>query len=153
MLVGTENAGLENSGLENAGTSCAWVAKCNIINVRGHVRVNVTAYLSISRSIDGGRAFPPWKFGPAFFSPVNSTPAIWSHVFQSCVFHPRIFHGPAFSSPAFSASPCAVQLVRFQLTSRGPSATVQPLVRRLSAATNNLLLLPGPCGLRGIMRP
>jgi len=40
---GTENAGLEKSGLENAGTSCAWVAKCNIINVRGHVRVNATA--------------------------------------------------------------------------------------------------------------
>ena len=64
---GTENAGLEKSGLENmgpnsrggkdrtkfpgvekaelenAGTSRAWVAKCNIINVRGHVRVNVTA--------------------------------------------------------------------------------------------------------------
>ena len=38
-----ENAGLENAGLENAGTSCVWVAKCNIINVRGHVRVNVTA--------------------------------------------------------------------------------------------------------------
>ena len=37
-----ENAGLENAGLENAGTSCVWVAKCNIINVRGHVRVNVT---------------------------------------------------------------------------------------------------------------
>jgi len=37
-----ENAGLENAGLENAGTSCLWVAKCNIINVRGHVRVNVT---------------------------------------------------------------------------------------------------------------
>ena len=31
-----ENAGLENAGLENAGTSCVWVAKCNIINVRGH---------------------------------------------------------------------------------------------------------------------
>ena len=38
-----ENAGLEKSGLENAGTSCAWVAKYNIINVRGHVRANVTA--------------------------------------------------------------------------------------------------------------
>jgi len=38
-----ENAGLENAGLENAGTSCVWVAKCTIINVRGHVRVNVTA--------------------------------------------------------------------------------------------------------------
>ena len=38
-----ENAGLEKAGLENAGTSCVWVAKCNIINVRGHVRVNVTA--------------------------------------------------------------------------------------------------------------
>jgi len=38
-----ENAGLENAGLENAGTSCVWVAKCNIINVRGHVRANVTA--------------------------------------------------------------------------------------------------------------
>ena len=39
-----ENAGLENAGLENAGTSCVglWVAKCNIINVRGHVRVSVT---------------------------------------------------------------------------------------------------------------
>ena len=74
MLVRTENAGLENSGLENAGTSCAWVAKCNIINVRGHVRVNVTAYLSISRSIDGGRAF--------------STLEIWSCVFQSREFHP-----------------------------------------------------------------
>ena len=36
-------AGVEKAGLENAGTSCAWVAKCNIINVRGHVRVNVTA--------------------------------------------------------------------------------------------------------------
>ena len=36
-----ENAGLENAGLENAGTSCVWVAKCNIINVRGHLRVNV----------------------------------------------------------------------------------------------------------------
>ena len=32
----------ENAGLENAGTSCVWVAKCNIINVRGHVTVNVT---------------------------------------------------------------------------------------------------------------
>ena len=42
-LIGdAENAGLENAGLENAGTSCVWVAKCNIINVRGHVRVNVT---------------------------------------------------------------------------------------------------------------
>ena len=40
-IGGTENAGLEKSGLENAGTPCAWVAKCNIINVRGHVRVNV----------------------------------------------------------------------------------------------------------------
>ena len=38
-----ENAGLEKAGLENAGTSCVWAAKCNIINVRGHVRVNVTA--------------------------------------------------------------------------------------------------------------
>ena len=38
-----ENAGLENAGLENAGTSCVWIAKCNIVNVRGHVRVNVTA--------------------------------------------------------------------------------------------------------------
>ena len=38
-----ENTGLENAGLENAGTSCVWVAQCNIINVRGHVRVNVTA--------------------------------------------------------------------------------------------------------------
>ena len=36
-------AGVEKAGLENAGTSCVWVAKCNIINVRGHVRVNVTA--------------------------------------------------------------------------------------------------------------
>ena len=36
-------AGVEKAGLENAGTSCAWVAKCNIINVRGHVRANVTA--------------------------------------------------------------------------------------------------------------
>jgi len=36
-------AGVEKAELENAGTSCAWVAKCNIINVRGHVRVNVTA--------------------------------------------------------------------------------------------------------------
>jgi len=36
-------AGVEKTGLENAGTSCAWAAKCNIINVRGHVRVNVTA--------------------------------------------------------------------------------------------------------------
>ena len=35
-------AGVENAGLENAGTSCVWVAKCNIINVPGHVRVNVT---------------------------------------------------------------------------------------------------------------
>ena len=35
-------AGVEKKGLENAGTSCVWVAKCNIINVRGHVRVNVT---------------------------------------------------------------------------------------------------------------
>ena len=35
-------AGVEKEGLENAGTSCVWVAKCNIINVRGHVRVNVT---------------------------------------------------------------------------------------------------------------
>ena len=24
------------TGLENAGTACVWVAKCNIINVRGH---------------------------------------------------------------------------------------------------------------------
>ena len=38
-----ENAGLENAGLKDTGTSCVWVAKCNIINVRGHVRVNVTA--------------------------------------------------------------------------------------------------------------
>jgi len=33
---------LEKAGLENAGTSCVWVAKHNIINVRvvrGHVRV------------------------------------------------------------------------------------------------------------------
>ena len=36
-------AGMEKAGLENAGTSCVRVAKCNIINVRGHVRVNVTA--------------------------------------------------------------------------------------------------------------
>ena len=36
-------AGVEKAGLENAGTSCVWVAKCNIINVRGHVRVNITA--------------------------------------------------------------------------------------------------------------
>jgi len=36
-------AGVAKAGLENAGTSCVWVAKCNIINVRGHVRVNVTA--------------------------------------------------------------------------------------------------------------
>ena len=36
-------AGVEKAGLENAGTSCVWVAKCNIINVRDHVRVNVTA--------------------------------------------------------------------------------------------------------------
>ena len=36
-------AGVEKAGLENAGTSCVWVAKCNIVNVRGHVRVNVTA--------------------------------------------------------------------------------------------------------------
>ena len=64
-----------------------------------------TLYLSISRSIDGGRAF--------------STLEIWSRVFQSRLFHPCdlvsrfpvlrfppcIFHGPAFSSPAFSASP------------------------------------------------
>ena len=35
--------GVEKAGLENAGTPCAWVAKCNIINVRGHVRVNVNA--------------------------------------------------------------------------------------------------------------
>ena len=35
-------AGVEKAGLENTGTSCEWVAKCNIINVRGHVRVNVT---------------------------------------------------------------------------------------------------------------
>ena len=40
---GTKFRGVEKAGLENAGTSCAWVAKCNIINVRGHVRVNVTA--------------------------------------------------------------------------------------------------------------
>jgi len=40
---GTKFPGVEKSGLENAGTSCAWVAKCNIINVRGHVRANVTA--------------------------------------------------------------------------------------------------------------
>jgi len=52
FIEGTENAGLETwdqiagvekAGLENAGTSCAWVAKCNIINVRGHLRINVTA--------------------------------------------------------------------------------------------------------------
>ena len=30
-------AGVEKAGLENAGTSCVGVAKCNIINVRGHV--------------------------------------------------------------------------------------------------------------------
>ena len=34
---------MEKAGLENAGTSCAWVSKCNIISVRGHVRVDVTA--------------------------------------------------------------------------------------------------------------
>jgi len=39
---GTKFPGVEKAGLENAGTSCAWVAKCNIINLRGHVRVNVT---------------------------------------------------------------------------------------------------------------
>jgi len=39
----TKFPGVEKAGLENAGTSCAWVAKCNIINIRGHVRVNVTA--------------------------------------------------------------------------------------------------------------
>jgi len=36
-----QSAWVEIAGLENAGTPCAWVAKCNIINVRGHVRVNV----------------------------------------------------------------------------------------------------------------
>jgi len=36
-------AAVEMAGLENAGSSCVWVAKCNIINVRGYVRVNVTA--------------------------------------------------------------------------------------------------------------
>jgi len=41
-----ENAGLEKAGLENAGTSCVWVAKCNIINVRGHVRVNVVVVVT-----------------------------------------------------------------------------------------------------------
>ena len=40
---GTKFPGVEKTGLENAGTSCAWIAKCNIINVRGHVRVNVNA--------------------------------------------------------------------------------------------------------------
>jgi len=40
---GTKFPGVEKAVLENAGTSCTWVAKCNIINVRGHVRVNVTA--------------------------------------------------------------------------------------------------------------
>jgi len=40
---GTKFPEMEKAGLEKAGTSCAWVAKCNIINVRGHVRVNVTA--------------------------------------------------------------------------------------------------------------
>jgi len=40
---GTKFPGVEKAGLENAGTSCAWVAKCNIINVRGNVKVNVTA--------------------------------------------------------------------------------------------------------------
>ena len=40
---GTKFPGVEKAELENAGTSRAWVAKCNIINVRGHVRVNVTA--------------------------------------------------------------------------------------------------------------
>ena len=40
---GTKFPGMEKAGLENARTSRAWVAKCNIINVRGHVRVNVTA--------------------------------------------------------------------------------------------------------------
>jgi len=52
QIAGVEKAGLENKGPNfqgwksrdwNAGTSCAWVAKCNIINVRGHVRANVTA--------------------------------------------------------------------------------------------------------------
>jgi len=63
-----------------------------------------TLYLSISRSIDGGRAF--------------STLEIWSCVFQSREFHPcalvpcfpvpsipPLRFGPTFSSPAFSASP------------------------------------------------
>jgi len=39
---GTKIPGVEKAGLENAGTSCAWVVKCSIINVNGHVRVNVT---------------------------------------------------------------------------------------------------------------
>ena len=29
--------------MENEGIPCAWVAKRNVMNVRGHVRVNVTA--------------------------------------------------------------------------------------------------------------
>jgi len=40
---GTKFPGVEKAGPENAGTLCVWVAKCNIINVRGHVRINVTA--------------------------------------------------------------------------------------------------------------
>ena len=82
----TSRLGTKFPGVENAGTSCAWVAKCNIINVRGHVRVNVTAYLPISRSIDGGRAF--------------STLEIWSCVFQSCEFHPCDMV-PRFPVPRF----------------------------------------------------
>ena len=67
----------------------------------GHVTSTSTLYLSIPRSIDGGRAF--------------STLEIWSCVFQSREFHPCALvpcfpvpsfppmrFGPTFSSPAFS---------------------------------------------------
>ena len=47
----TSRHGTKFPGVENAGTSCAWVAKCNIINVRGHVRVNVTAVRGDARTL------------------------------------------------------------------------------------------------------
>ena len=74
-----ENAGLENAGLENTGTSCVWVAKCNIINVRGHVRVNVTA----------GRG------GPAYTAGGNSKRQLKLTRSNSAVRSPRNYHIPS----------------------------------------------------------
>ena len=42
---------MEKAGLENAGTSCVWVAKCNIINVRGHGDTDAVVDCRVSDSV------------------------------------------------------------------------------------------------------